>query len=190
MIKQSKGSPALIVLSMISFVGGGAAWFLFAMVFTEYEHLAVLVAAILAGIGGLLLIINAVIHPGSVKIPDVQPPKIHISPNIGGYQSRRPQTASTATSAKPYGIININEWPIVNVFKKDGVPLTRRQQIRGTVCNLLWMAVLAVYLLGSFYTDRWEISWVIFIGGAVVHALLYGLLSIGQKNKSNYKTEV
>lgn len=177
MNKQSKGSSALVVVSLLCFLASGIAWFLLAMVFADYEHLAVPVAGILAGIGGLLLILNAVIHPGSIQIPDVKPPEINVP--VGGYG--RSQTMHTGVNTKVPGIINVNEWPIVSIFKKGGETLTRRQQICGTLCNLLWIATIAVYLPVSFYMDNWEISWVIFLGAAVVHTLLYGLLSIGQK---------
>jgi hypothetical protein len=163
---------------MLFFLAGGAAWFSFAILFTNYEHLAVPVAAALAAIGGFILIINAFLNPDSIQRPDIQPPQINITPNIGGYRNM-----NTGLDAKVPGIINVNEWFIVNLFQKDK-PLTRRQRIRGTFCCLLWMATVAIYLPVSFHMDNFEISWLMFLGAAVIHCMLYGLLSIGERKET------
>jgi hypothetical protein len=39
-------------------------------------------------------------------------------------------------------------------------------------------------MLVSFYTEKWEITWVIFLGAAFIHTLIYALLSIGGNKKS------
>jgi hypothetical membrane protein len=72
-------SKALTIISLLFFLAGGIAWLLFAMVIKSYEYLAVPVAAILAAVGGLVLIINAVINPETVKIPEVKIPEIKIT---------------------------------------------------------------------------------------------------------------
>lgn len=181
MNKKQNNSPALMIAGLLFFAMGGIAWVLFAMVFADSEHLAVPIAAILAAIGGVLLILNAVIHPESIPRPDVKTPEININlpPEIGVYH--RPQKNHTGRNTKIPGVINVDEWPIVSVFKSDGQPLTKRQQIRGTVCCLLWIAVLAGYFLVSFTTGRWEITWIIFFGAAFIHVLIYSLFTIGEQ---------
>lgn len=177
---MKKQSKALVTTGLLLFLAGGAAWFLLAVVFTSYENLAVPVAAALAALGGLLLILNAVIHPESIPRPDVQPPQINVNipPNIRSY----PKPQAGANTNVP-GIVNVEEWPIVSAFKKDSKPLTKRQKIRGTLCCILWLATVAVYLPVSFHMDNFEISWVVFLGTAVVHTLIYGLFSIGERKE-------
>jgi hypothetical protein len=173
-------SKVLTVIGLLFFLAGGISWCLFSLVVGGYEHLAVPVAAILAAVGGFVLILNAVINPESVKIPEVKvnvpDVKINLPSHINGYRGTH-----TETNAKVPGVINVNEWFIVNLFQKDSKPLTRRQRVRGTLCCLLWLATVAVYLPVSFYMDNFEISWIAFFGAAVVHVIIYGLLSIGEQ---------
>jgi hypothetical protein len=90
-MKQSKKSYGLIACGLLCFLLGGIAWFLFAMILPEYERLAVPTAAILAALGGVFLIFNAIINPDSIPQPnvDVQPPKINLPPEIGVYHEHR-----------------------------------------------------------------------------------------------------
>jgi hypothetical protein len=63
---------ALIVIALLFFAAGGLAWVLLTFVYSEYKKYAVMAAAILTDIGGAILIINAVIHPDSIQIPEVE----------------------------------------------------------------------------------------------------------------------
>jgi hypothetical protein len=71
MNKQTKGYRILVGCGLLFFLSGGIAWILFALVFSAYERLAVPVAAILAAVGAVVLIFNAVIHPECIPRPDV-----------------------------------------------------------------------------------------------------------------------
>ena len=178
MNKQLKSHRVLIASGMLCFLLGGIAWVLFALIFTEYERLAVPVAAILAAIGAMVLIFNAILHPESIPRPDVHLPEINVPPPEIGIHHRQPVNRTIAGTEIP-GIINVDEWPIVRMFRDNNKPLTVKEQIRGTLCCLLWIATLAVYMLVSFYTGQWEITWVIFLGAAFTHSLIYALFSIG-----------
>jgi hypothetical protein len=183
MNKQSNSSRILIAVGILCFLLGGIAWVTFALIFTGYERLSVPVAAILAAIGATILIFNAIIHPESIPRPDVHLPEINVPPpEIGIYRSQ-PVNRTMAGTEIP-GIINVDEWPIVRMFRGNNKPLTVKGQIRGTLCCLLWIATLAVYMLVSFYTEKWEITWVIFLGAAFIHTLIYALLSIGENKES------
>lgn len=69
---------ALTIIGLLFFAAGAIAWFLLAIVFKNHKRFAVPVAAILAFLGELILIFNAVINPGSVRVPEVTPPVIEI----------------------------------------------------------------------------------------------------------------
>jgi hypothetical protein len=69
---MKKQSKALIITGMLFFLAGGLSWFLFAIILTSYAHLAVPVAAGLAAVGGFMLILNAVLNPESIKVPQVE----------------------------------------------------------------------------------------------------------------------
>ena len=178
MNKQSTTSRNLIAIGMLCFLLGGIAWVIFALIFTGYERLAIPIAAILAAVGAAVLIFNAIIHPESIPRPDVRPSKIDLSPNIGGYQGQH--INHIIVKAEVPDIINVGKWPIVRMFKGNNKPLTVRGRIHG-ICCLLWIATLAVYMLVSFHTGQWEITWIIFLGAAFIHTLIYILLSIGEK---------
>jgi len=169
---MKKQTKTITVIGLSLFLAGAVAFGLLELTITNYQNLAVPVAAALAALGGFMLILNAIIHPESVKIPNVKPP------HIGGNH-----TTYTITAANVPGIINVNEWFIVELFKKDAKPLTKRQRVRGTLCCLLWLATALVYLPMSFYMDNFDVSWLMFFGAAFIHIILYGLLSIGERKE-------
>lgn len=174
MNKQPKSSVALTAAGMLIFMSGAIAWVLLATVFTGYERFAIPAAAILAIIGIFVLIFNAAIHPDSIPRLDVRPPEINVSlpTEIDGYH--RPRTEYTRANVEtPHRATGV--WP----YRSDGNPLTKKQRIYATSRSLLWIATIAVYMLVSFITGRWEITWTIFLGAAFLQALLWLLFSIG-----------
>lgn len=42
---------------------------------------------------------------------------------------------------------------------------------KGALGGFIWLSIVAVYLFLSFFTGRWEITWVIFIAGVAVHSI-------------------
>ena len=184
MSKQTVSSRIFIATGILCFMLGGIAWVIFTLVFTGYDQFAIPVAAIITAIGAMLLIFNAIIHPESIQRPDIHTPVINVPPpEIRVFQSQ-PVNHAMARMEMP-AIINVHEWPIVRMFGSNNKALNTRQQLRGTLCCLLWIATVAVYMLVSFYSDQWEITWVIFLGAAFIHTLIYFLLSIGEKVKSS-----
>lgn len=57
---------------------------------------------------------------------------------------------------------------VVEEFKAWKSENTDRVRVRKAVSSALWMLVVVLYFLISFYTMRWDISWIIFLIGAVV----------------------
>jgi hypothetical protein len=180
---MKKISIALTAIGILFIVSAGGTYVLLSMVFMEYGHLAIPAAAILAALGAAVLIVNSIIYPESISRPNVQPPVININlpPEIGGYSRLHTTYTSTASKSKIPGFINLNEWPIVSAWQGSGSPLTKRQRIRGMLCCLLWIAALIAFFIMSYITTKWTVTWIIFLGTAFIHILIYGLFSIGEK---------
>jgi hypothetical protein len=183
-MNMKKQSKSLVVSGLLCFLAGGAAWFFLAILTVDYGHLAVPVAAALAALGGFLMILNAVINPESIPRPEIPQPQINLPHEMGKHTNLNITNPHIRVNANVPGIINVNEWPIVRIFNKDSKPITARQQVRGTLCCLLWIATVAVYLPLSFYMNNFEISWIMFLGTAVIHTLVYSLFSIGESRPS------
>lgn len=76
MKKQSKSSPVLKTASAALFAMGGISSL--ALLSVKFRYLAVPAAALFTFAGGATLVANALLHPESIQIPDVQPPKIKV----------------------------------------------------------------------------------------------------------------
>ncbi|MDU5273607.1 MAG: hypothetical protein E6172_01185, partial [Finegoldia magna] len=57
-----------------------------------------------------------------------------------------------------------------------------REKMSGYI-TAFWLIITAVYLAVSLYTNRWEITWVIFAAGAVLFAAFYFILKSHFNNK-------
>ena len=52
-----------------------------------------------------------------------------------------------------------------------------RKQMRKAISSALWSIIVALYLIVSFVTFAWQITWIIFILGGVVESLINVLLT-------------
>jgi len=177
-MKQSK---TLAITGMLSFLAGIIVWILLSMVFTGAEKFAIPAAAILAAIGTFLMILNAVINPGSIPRPEVKIPEINLPPEVSAYHNTKIDHTIPKVNT---GIINVKEWPVVWMFSGSGGRLTIRQQIRGTLCFLVWTAATAGYFLLSHYFGQNDITWMVFLGALIIHISIYGLFSIKGESES------
>ncbi len=57
-----------------------------------------------------------------------------------------------------------------------------REKMSGYI-TAFWLIIAAIYLAISLYTNRWEITWVIFAAGAVLFAAFYFILKSHFNNK-------
>ena len=57
-----------------------------------------------------------------------------------------------------------------------------REKMSGYV-TAFWLIITAIYLAVSLYTNRWEITWVIFAAGAILFAAFYFILKSHFNNK-------
>lgn len=72
------------------------------------------------------------------------------------------------TKARPY----IDETTMVNEFREWQDSKVRKRDTRISVSIALWSVILALYYFISFTTHTWHISWIIFIVGIAIEALI------------------
>lgn len=72
------------------------------------------------------------------------------------------------TKPRPY----MNETTMVNEFREWQIAKVQKRNTRISVSVALWSLLLALYFIISFITFRWYITWVIFILGFAIEALI------------------
>ncbi len=75
-------------------------------------------------------------------------------------------------------ILQIGDYTPAEIKQK-----TRREAIKDALESAFWLIVVAIYLLVSFSTGAWHLTWLIFIGGAAISTLLDLLLQIFSKKE-------
>ncbi len=75
-------------------------------------------------------------------------------------------------------ILQIGDYAPAEIKQK-----TRREAIKDALESVFWMIVVAVYLLVSFLTNAWHLTWLIFIVGAAISTLLDLLLQVFAKKE-------
>ncbi len=61
---------------------------------------------------------------------------------------------------------------IVEEFKEWSSSTSQRKSIRGAISGILWTLTVFIYLLFSFLTFDWNISWLIFILAACIECII------------------
>lgn len=61
---------------------------------------------------------------------------------------------------------------MVEEFKEWNLNKKKRRGIQGAVSTILWMLVLITYFLTSFLTNDWHLTWLIFLAGACLQAIV------------------
>lgn len=72
---------------------------------------------------------------------------------------------------------------MVEEFRAWSSTNKRLKQTREAVSSALWTVTVAIYLLVSFNTGAWHISWVIFLIAAAVQSLITLLFNLKAKDK-------
>ena len=49
----------------------------------------------------------------------------------------------------------------------------------------IWLLIVAIYLLVSFLTRAWHLTWIIFLVGGALDALVKGIIVLVRSNKTN-----
>ena len=60
--------------------------------------------------------------------------------------------------------------------EKISIP-DRESRIMGAASSLLWLMIVIVYMLISFSTQRWDVTWIVFLVGVVLQQVLTTLLT-------------
>jgi len=61
---------------------------------------------------------------------------------------------------------------IVDEFREWQSGSYDRKSLRRAVSSALWAILIAIYFIISFWTGAWHISWIIFLFGAAIEAIL------------------
>lgn len=85
--------------------------------------------------------------------------------------------AAVATSMLVYNAMSRPKYrkaddTIVEEFKEWNHTSSESRQMYRAVSSAIWPIITAVYLLLSFYTGRWDVTWIIFIIGAAIQNII------------------
>lgn len=61
---------------------------------------------------------------------------------------------------------------VVEEFKQWKSETTRETTIRRSMSSILWLVIVIVYLLYSFFLGAWAYSWILFLIGALLEAII------------------
>ena len=61
---------------------------------------------------------------------------------------------------------------MVEEFREWQAGTTDRKKMRRAISSALWTIIVALFFIISFWTGAWSVSWIIFLLGAVVEAIL------------------
>jgi hypothetical protein len=61
---------------------------------------------------------------------------------------------------------------VVEEFREWQTDTRYRRSLRRSISAALWSVLLAVYFIGSFATNAWHLTWIIFILGAAIEAII------------------
>ena len=64
----------------------------------------------------------------------------------------------------------------VEEYKEKIAKGDKTSRMRGAVASSLWILIVLVYFIVSFFTFRWEITWVIFLAGAVLQQVVDSIM--------------
>ena len=67
--------------------------------------------------------------------------------------------------------------------EKDNAPLSPSQKLRDSIDSLIGTVTLILYLIISFLTRAWSITWVIFLISSAVKGLVNAILDLKEANK-------
>lgn len=65
-----------------------------------------------------------------------------------------------------------NDDTIVEEFKEWKSTNSREKEVMKSIKSIVWMIIVAIYLLMSFVLGNWEFSWIIFIIGVAIEKII------------------
>lgn len=95
-----------------------------------------------------------------------------------------PPTIMTVYAAKMYPVYKEKEKKnMVEEYKAEKNQNNRQKAIISSISTILWTLVLAVYFLISFTTGAWYLTWIIFLIGGSLQAIVSLIFSLRQEKK-------
>lgn len=61
----------------------------------------------------------------------------------------------------------------------------REKKKNEAIVGAYWMIITAAYLLTSFITEKWHITWLFFVIGGVLQGVIEAMISVFESNKNN-----
>lgn len=61
---------------------------------------------------------------------------------------------------------------ILDMVLKINKGKPKKKVIRSGLSSIMWLCIVIIYFIGSFVTEMWGISWIIFIVGALIETIL------------------
>lgn len=85
-------------------------------------------------------------------------------------------------------VLNGIRWSSMQKLLKEGeftIEEKKKSGVRERVGTVYWLSLTAIYLIWSFISNDWEITWIVFAAGGVLFAAVMAIcnLCIGRKNK-------
>ena len=69
---------------------------------------------------------------------------------------------------------------MVEEFRQWQTDVDNSKSLRRAISSALWSLIVALYFIISFLTSAWAISWIVFIGGAIIESVI-GILFVLKK---------
>ena len=61
---------------------------------------------------------------------------------------------------------------VVEEFRQWQSESSDKKQLRGAISGALWMIIVAIYFIISFTSQNWAVTWIIFLIGAAIEAII------------------
>ena len=93
-----------------------------------------------------------------------------------------PPTCMLIYAANMYPAYNKKEENLVELYKEAAHTGSRERAIRTSVSMLIWLVTLLLYFAISMTTQRWEITWLVFLVGAcaqMIEVLVFNIKHTG-----------
>ncbi len=65
----------------------------------------------------------------------------------------------------------------------DYTPEKKRDEISGVISTVYWLIATAVFLIWSFITNSWEITWIVWVAAGVLYPAVLGIIKLIRTKK-------
>lgn len=89
-----------------------------------------------------------------------------------------PPTCMLVYAANMYPVHNKKEENLVELYKEAAQTRRREKSIRTSISMIIWLVTLLLYFAISMETQRWEVTWLMFLVGAcaqMIEVLVFNL---------------